>query len=127
MRIRHTTVVDAVVIGVTGALERPEELVLARRDDTGQLRQIGLSLPLSPRLREPAGRHVIATGEPSIRVSIGVFGRGRTEYRPVHPTLVVEVEAEASVASFASRLRPTVRRLRPDLIVDDLDFPDAPG
>ncbi len=108
------------VIGVTGSLERPAELVLARPDPTGGLRQIGLSLPLDPRLREQAAGQVTATGEPPIRLSAGVFGRGRTEYQPVHPTLIVEAEAEASVASFSSRLRPKVHRLRPDLTIEDL-------
>lgn len=49
-----------------------------------------------------------------------------TEYLPVHPDLVVEVEAESSVGSFTNRLRPRVYRvrpwvyrLRPDLRPDD--------
>jgi len=50
VKIRQMTVVDAIVIGVTGATEQPTEVILAKRDETGQLRQIGLSLPLAPRL-----------------------------------------------------------------------------
>lgn len=115
VKTRQKTVVDAVVVGVTGAVDRPEEVVLARRDNTGELRRIGLSLPLPPRLRDEVGQHVTSTGEPLALVSSGAFGRGRTEYQPVRPTLVVEVEAEASVEFFTSRLRPRVYRLRLDL------------
>lgn len=119
-KIRSTVLVDAVVIGVTGALDRPAELVLARPDQTGDLRQIGLALPLDARLRAQVAGHLTATGEPPTRLSAGVFGRGRTEYQPVHPTLIVEAEAESSVESFSSRLRPRVHRLRLDLTVEDL-------
>ena len=120
-KVRHTVVIDAIVVGVTGTPQRPAELLLARPDETGQLRQIGLSLPLTPRLREQAGQYVTPTGEPPVRLSSGVFARGRTEYHPVHPTLVVEAQTEASVETFTSRLRPNVHRLRPDLTANDLD------
>jgi ATP-dependent DNA ligase len=121
LKVRHTVVVDAVVVGVTGVPQWPAELVLARPDETGELRQIGLSLPLPPRFRDQAGQHITPTGEPPVRLSSGVFGRGRTEYHPVHPTLIVEAQTEASVETFSSRLRPHVHRLRPDLTIDDLD------
>ncbi|SDJ02226.1 hypothetical protein SAMN05192558_10482 [Actinokineospora alba] len=42
--------VDAVVVGVTGSVGSPLELVLARSDQGGELRWIGLSLPLPPKL-----------------------------------------------------------------------------
>src|SRR5690348_13428569 len=61
-KIRSTVLVDAVVIGVTGALDRPAELVLARPDQDGDLRPIGLSLPLAPRLRQQAAGQLTATG-----------------------------------------------------------------
>lgn len=120
VKVRQMAVVDAVVVGVTGRPERPEELVLARPDADGALRGIGLSLPLSPGLREQAGRHVVPTGEPAVRVSSGVFGGGHTEYLPMRPELVVEVQAERSVETFTSRLRPRVHRLRLDLDVSDV-------
>lgn len=121
VKIRQLTVVDAIVIGVTGSPAQPTEVVLARRDEAGQLRQIGLSLPLAPGLRTQVGDHVTLTGEPLAQTSTGAFGRGLTRYHPVLPTLVVEVEAEASVDSFTSRLRPRVHRTRLDLATDDLD------
>jgi ATP-dependent DNA ligase len=121
IKVRHTVVVDAVVIGVTGTPNSPAELLLALPDATGELRRIGLSHPLPTTLRAQARPHLYLTGEPPVRVSTGQFGgRGETEYKPVHPTLVVEVEAEGSVLAFASRLRPTVHRLRPDLTLADL-------
>ncbi|GGS34747.1 MULTISPECIES: ATP-dependent DNA ligase [Actinokineospora] len=120
VKVRHTAVLDAVVIGVTGRPSRPEEVVLARRDDDGGLRGIGLSLPLPTPLRDEVGRHVAVTGERAELASGGGFGRSRTEYLPVHPTLVVEVEAEASAEFFTNRLRPAVRRLRVDMTVEDV-------
>ncbi|MGY6658676.1 ATP-dependent DNA ligase [Amycolatopsis sp. TRM77291] len=121
VKIRTMVVVDAVVVGVTGSPERPDELVLARPDDTGELRTIGLSQPITPAMARQVGEHVTLTGEPARKVSSGAFGRGRTEFRPVRPELVVEVAIEASVATFSSRLRPRVHRIRADLAVEDLN------
>lgn len=125
IKVRHTVVVDAVVIGATGNPSSPAELLLARPDSTGELRRIGLSLPLAPSMQGQAGPHLTFTDEPPARVSTGQFGsRSDTEYKPVHPTLIVEVEAEGSVHAFSNRLHPTVHRLRPDLTVADLQ-PDG--
>lgn len=107
VKVRQMTVVDAVVVGVSGPVRRPGEVVLARRDNAGQLRRIGLSLslPLPPRLGQQIGERVTLTGEPARWVA-GSFGQGRTEYRPVLPELVVEVQAEGSVMTFTSRCGP---------------------
>lgn len=121
VKVRSMSVVDAIVVGVTGDARKPVEVVLARRDGTGELRQIGLSLPLTPALQTDVGARVTAADSPPQTVSTGVFGRPRTRYQPVAPELVVEVEAEASVASFTHRLRPRVHRLRLDLHADDQD------
>lgn len=118
-KIRQRIVVDAVVVGVAGALARPEALVLARPDEHGELQQIGLSLPLQSVLRDAAVGHVRSTGEPRRRLP-PVLGSEGTEYQPVHPTLVVEAEAEASVITFTARLRPRVHRLRLDLTPTDV-------
>lgn len=120
VKVRQTIVVDAVVIGVTGDPREPRELVLARRDESGAWRQIGLSLPLAPPLRRQVGSRVTTTGAPAVYASAGGFGRGRTEYRPVRPDVVVEVEAEPTVESFRSRQRPRVHRLRLDLDAGDV-------
>ncbi|CRK56894.1 ATP-dependent DNA ligase clustered with Ku protein, LigD [Alloactinosynnema sp. L-07] len=84
LKVRQTRLVDAVVIGVTGSLARPLELVLARPDESGERRWIGLSQPLPPKLRDQAGQHVRSTGESPRRVSGGGFGQPSTEYLPVH-------------------------------------------
>ncbi len=119
-KVRQKIVVDAIVVGVAGALARPEALVLARPDQSGALQQIGLSLPLSPALRDATATHVESTGEPRQRLA-PVLGSEGTEYQPVHPTLVIEVEAEATVITFTARLRPRVHRLRPDLNPADVE------
>ncbi|GAB3396913.1 hypothetical protein [Amycolatopsis echigonensis] len=113
-------VVDAVVVGVTAAADRPDELVLARPDSTGQQRKIGLSQPVAPEIASEVAGQVRLTGEPLQKVYSGVFGRGQTQFRPVKPGVVVEVRVEASVAIFTNRLRPTVHRVRPGLSVRDL-------
>ena len=121
-KVRQKIVVDAVVTGVAGALARPEALVLARPDQDGVLQHIGLSLPLPPALRNATAPLLEPTGEARRRLP-GVLGSDGTEYQPVHPTLVVEVEAEATVVSFNARLRPRIHRLRTDLTPDELDDP----
>lgn len=125
VKIRQKVVVDAVVIGVAGALARPEALVLARPDAGGVLQPIGLSLPLSAPLRDETANHVEPTDEPRRRLPGFATGTEGTEYQPVHPTLVVEAEAEAAVMTFNARLRPRIHRLRPDLTPADIDLPQT--
>lgn len=112
VKVRQVVVVDAVVVGVAGDPGAPSEVVLARRDSTGAWRQIGLSLPLEPRLSRQIGAHVTLTGEPAVYTSAGGFGRGRTRYLPVRPEVVVEAETDP-----VSRQRPRVHRARLDLDV----------
>lgn len=119
-KVRSAVFVDAVVVGVTGPVIRPEALVLARPEPDGALRTVGLSLPLPPPFRDAAGRQVAATGEPVRRLPGTVLGHLGAEYLPVHPGLVVEIEAEPTISSFANRTRPRVHRLRPDLRPGDV-------
>ncbi|OLF16043.1 hypothetical protein BU204_18900 [Actinophytocola xanthii] len=123
LKVRQKIVVDAVVVGVSGAVSRPEAFVLARPDATGELQQIGLSLPLPPAVRDAAAALVTPTDEPRRRLPNAVLGQPGTEYQPVRAALVVEVEAEATVLSFSARLRPRVHRLRPDLNPADVAVP----
>ncbi|MFC4852770.1 hypothetical protein [Actinophytocola glycyrrhizae] len=124
VKIRQKVMVDAVVVGVAGPVARPEALVLARPCTDGALHPIGLSLPLPPQLRDQTAAWVRPTGEPRRRLPTTVLGHRGTEYQPVEPTLVVEAEAEATVVTFSSRLRPRIHRLRADLVPSDL--PPAP-
>ncbi len=123
VKVRQKVVVDAVVIGVAGPLTRPEALLLARPDAEGELLPIGLSLPLAPAFRDEAAGLVIPTGEPRRRLPTTVLGHEGSEYVPVHPTLVVEAEAEATVTTFTARLRPRIHRFRTDLTAADLARP----
>lgn len=119
-KTRQRIVVDAVVVGVAGPVSRPEALVLTRPDETGEPRLIGLSLPLSPALRDAVAPLVRPADAPRRRLPGAVLGHPGTEYQPVAPTLVVEVEAETTVLSFGARLRPRVHRVRPELTPADV-------
>jgi hypothetical protein len=79
-----------------------------------------LSLPLPPPFRDAAAGHVTPTGEPVRRLTGTILGHLGAEYVPVHPTLVVEIEADPTITSFTNRLRPRVHRLRPDQPADQL-------
>lgn len=125
VKVRQKVVVDAVVVGVAGPLTRPEALLLARPDHDGVLLLIGLSLPLSPGFRDEAARHVTPTGEPRRQLPTTVLGHEGSEYQPVHPTLVVEAEAEATVMTFTARLRPRIHRFRADLTPAELSATSA--
>ena len=120
-KVRSTVVVDAVVVGVTGPVTRPEALVLARPDPAGTLVPVGLSLPLPPAFRDQAGDHTMPTGEPVSRLPGTVLGHPGAEYLPVHPTLVVEAEADPTIFTFSNRTRPRVHRLRPDLHPEQIE------
>jgi ATP-dependent DNA ligase len=119
-KVRSVVFVDAVVVGVTGPVIRPDALVLARPDATGVLLPVGLSLPLPPKFRDAAGLHVVPTGEPVRHLHGTVFGHQGAEYLPVRPTLVVEAEGDPTIVSFTNRTRPRIHRLRPDLRPDQV-------
>jgi ATP-dependent DNA ligase len=120
IKTRQKVVVDAVVIGVAGAIGRPDSLLLARPDADGEWQPLGLSLPLSPAFRDEAAAHVQPTDEPRRRMPNFIMGNEGAEYQPVRPTLVVEVEADATVMTFSQRLRPRIHRFRPDLTPEDV-------
>jgi hypothetical protein len=120
-KVRQKVVIDAIVVGVTGPITHPEELLLARPDTDGTLHPIGLSLPLAPTLRAAAGDHITTSGQPRTQLPGGILGQPGTEYQPVNPTLIVEAETEPTVTTFNNRLRPRIHRLRPDLTMDDID------
>lgn len=122
VKVRQKVVVDAVVIGVAGALTRPESVLLARPDADGVLQPIGLSLPLSAALRDEIAALVDPTDEPRRRLA-AIMGSDGAEYQPVHPALVVEAEADATVMTFSARLRPRIHRLRTDLTPADVEPP----
>lgn len=96
------------------------------RTRPGCCAQSVLSLPLPPSFRDIVADQVSSTGEPLRRLPGAILGHPGTEYQPVHPTLVVEAEAEPTVETFSARLRPRVRRIRPDLTPRDIPRSPAP-
>ncbi|WP_309115211.1 RNA ligase family protein [Saccharothrix sp.] len=116
IKVRHQERVDAVVIGVTGTVGHPDSLVLAQSDGHGHLRAVGLSLPLSRTMRANlAGRLIPVAG--AERTALpgpvgGLPGQPAAMYLPVHPKVVVEVEADPNVEFGRFRHRPKVLRVR---------------
>ncbi|WP_309114745.1 RNA ligase family protein [Saccharothrix sp.] len=110
IKVRHQERVDAVVIGVTGTVGHPDALVLAQSDGHGQLRAVGLSLPLTRTIRANlSGRLTPIPG--AERTTLpgpvgGLPGQPAATYLPVHPRLVVEVEADPNVEFGRFRHRP---------------------
>ncbi|MCS0634274.1 ATP-dependent DNA ligase [Streptomyces sp. LP05-1] len=86
-KLRHTRTRDAVVVGYTGAPERPNALVLVVPDDDTPF----VSSPLPAALRARAGavlRRLPPGGEPGSAVAPGL---GEVAYQGVPPALTVEV------------------------------------
>ncbi|MER5638121.1 ATP-dependent DNA ligase [Kitasatospora sp. NPDC002227] len=122
-RVKDST--SAVVLGITpGATPASQGAVLGLPDSRGQLRAVGVSLPLPPavradlatRLRPAAAELAELPGTVG-----GLPGSPPVVYRPVVPTIVVDIEVDAGQVEFGRwRHRPRVLRTRPDLEVDDL-------
>ncbi|MFF9865943.1 ATP-dependent DNA ligase [Streptomyces sp. NPDC013953] len=85
-KYRHTDTKDAVVVGYTGAQERPAALVLVLPDDDVPL----VSSPLPPALRARVGAVLreLPPGEPGTAQAVGI---GDVAYRSVPPELTAEV------------------------------------
>ncbi|MEU0270503.1 ATP-dependent DNA ligase [Streptomyces sp. NPDC006307] len=85
-KYRHTDTRDAVVVGFTGARERPAALVLVLPDDDVPV----VSSPLPPALRARAGTalRALTPGEPATAQAVGI---GDVAYRSVPPEVTAEV------------------------------------
>ncbi|WP_179166407.1 ATP-dependent DNA ligase [Streptomyces sp. CB03238] len=85
-KIRHTDTWDAVVVGFTGAQQRPASLVVVLPDDDTPV----VSSPLPPALRVRAGAALAALtpGEADTAMAVGL---GEVPYRRVPPELTAEV------------------------------------
>ncbi|MFD5881035.1 ATP-dependent DNA ligase [Streptomyces yangpuensis] len=125
-RQRHTT--EAVVIGVTGTTPATQAVVLGRPYG-GQMRAVGVSLPVGERLRAALAPLLRATGERERQLPGtvgGLPGADPVPYRPVEPDVVVEIDVDQERLEFGRyRHRPRVQRLRGDLTPDLLD--NGPG
>jgi ATP-dependent DNA ligase len=120
-RQRHTT--EAVIVGVTRTAPAHQALVIAQ-PVRGRLRTVGVTLPIGDRLRgeiapllRPAGPARELPGTVG-----GLPGADPIPYVPVHPDLVLEIEADQAAPTEFGRFRhrPRAVRLRPDLRPGDL-------
>ncbi|MEU0514305.1 hypothetical protein [Amycolatopsis sp. NPDC006125] len=115
VKVRYRTVVDAVVLGVTGTIEAPTALVLGRLGDDRRVHMIGLSSTLPRRVRSalagrlrPEGLRRRAAG-----LVAGLPGSEDFDYQPVAPGIVVEVEADSAQEWGRFRHRLALLRIRP--------------
>lgn len=119
LRTRITT--EAVIGGVTGPVQAPQELILGRHDDTGQLRIAGRTTVLRPptaaRLGALLEKH--SHGWPE-RLPAHSWGTPRTAYTRVRPDVVVEVCADLALDGLRWRHPVRFVRIRHDLQALDL-------
>ncbi|GJF02056.1 ATP-dependent DNA ligase [Pseudonocardia sp. D17] len=125
-KIRIRSAVDAIVGGVIGPLDRPEALILGRRDDRGRLRVAGRTRPLRAAeqaelarvLAPPDGAHPWPPVIPASR--FGQLGSDPIVYTKARPDVVVEVDADVCWEHDRWRHAVVYRRVRVDLTADDV-------
>ncbi|MFB7836142.1 hypothetical protein [Streptomyces sp. NPDC056056] len=127
LKWRQTHSTEAVVLGVSGRTAGTQCLVLGRPDRRGQLRAVGVSLPVAPAVRRELAPVLRAVGEEEVElpgVVGGLPGADPVRYRPVMPEIVVEIETDQVALEFGRyRHRPRVRRVRGDLLPEHLATP----
>lgn len=127
LKWRQTHSTEAVVLGVSGRSAGTQCLVLGRPDRRGQMRAVGVSLPVAPGVRRELAAVLQAVGEEEAElpgVVGGLPGGDPVRYRPVVPEVVVEIETDQVALEFGRyRHRPRVRRVRGDLRPEDLAIP----
>ncbi|MDN3294526.1 ATP-dependent DNA ligase [Streptomyces ficellus] len=99
-KLRHTDTWDAVVVGFTGAQERPASLVLVLPDDDTPV--VSSPLPAALRARAGAALRDLAPGEPGTAMAVGI---GEVPYRSVPPRLMAEVETGTTRHTVTTVLR----------------------
>ncbi|MFF4205594.1 ATP-dependent DNA ligase [Streptomyces sp. NPDC001668] len=114
VKVRSHTTAEAVIGGVTGTVTRPLTLLLARYDQSGELRLVARTTPLATAARRDLGSRLTPadTDHPwrGRRFSVGWGTRGDLQYQTVRPELVVEYLADTAVDD--GRHRHPVRFLR---------------
>ncbi|WP_345040261.1 ATP-dependent DNA ligase [Streptomyces sannanensis] len=100
-KLRHTDTRDAVVVGHTGARQRPGALVLVLPGDDTPV----VSSPLAPGLRTVVGA-ALAGAIPAGEGTATAVGVGEVTYHRVVPELVVEVGQQTTRHGFVTVLRP---------------------
>ncbi|WP_260327397.1 ATP-dependent DNA ligase [Streptomyces sp. TLI_185] len=120
-RQRHTT--EAVIIGVTGRTPATQALVLGRLKG-GQMRAVGVSLPLTQEVRLAVAPLLHAAGGDMRELPGtvgGLPGADPVRFLPVMPEVVVEIEVDQARLEFGRyRHRPRVRHVRGDLMPEML-------
>lgn len=135
-KIKTRNTVEAIVGGVTGTLTAPSVLLLGRLDANGRLRYVGQTHPIPPEMAAELGqalaRYVAQQRggpvphpwpNPLPAAWSGQLGERRPlAYIPVQPTVVVEVQVDASFDEEAGRWRHRAGfvRVRADLSVYDV-------
>jgi ATP-dependent DNA ligase len=121
-RARHT--VDLILAGLTGHPDRPRALLLAELDH-GRLAYRGSTLPLSPRKAAELGRLLAPLVAPLSASPwpnplparwANLTGGRPVDYTPIHPVLVVEVDADTAFEHGRYRHALRYRRIRADLL-----------
>ncbi|WP_260475833.1 ATP-dependent DNA ligase [Streptomyces sp. WAC 06725] len=123
VRTRHTT--EAIIGAVTGTVDRPGSVLLARLDERQRMRFVGRSTPLTDALSRSVKVQLspAAADHPwrSRVFSAGWGSRETLQVTLVAPELVAEVSGDTAVD--AGRWRHPVRVLR---LRSDLASPDVP-
>ncbi|MFD3779460.1 ATP-dependent DNA ligase [Streptomyces sp. NPDC058612] len=124
-KIRRRDTTEAVVGAVTGALTRPQLLILGRHDQAGRLRAVGRTVPLRPeQARQVAERLAPAgPGHPwtGVKFAAAWGSRDALDAILVRPELIAEVSADRAIdrgGVFRHPLR--FNRLRLDVTVEDV-------
>jgi hypothetical protein len=127
-KVRTRITAEAIVGGVIGPIEAPEVLLLGRIDERGRLRVAGRTSNLPRGMRAEVGAVLEAAARihpwPTT-ISSSRFGQlppHPVEYNPVHPAVVVEVDADVAFEHGRWRHPTALRRLRLDLAVEDLPY-----
>jgi ATP-dependent DNA ligase len=135
VKIKHYTTTEAIVGGVTGALDRPESLVLGRihRSD-GQLHIAGRTTDLNPALAERIASEITPADDDHpwpAQLPPSWHDRVARDYHRVIPELVVEIRVDVASSytddgpsNWRHRLRVLRTRtdLTPQVVPLDLDL-----
>ncbi|MFL6127156.1 hypothetical protein [Actinophytocola sp.] len=115
LKIRQKVLMDCLVVGITGPAQRPESLVLAHPKPANRPRLIGVTLPLPRPVAEQLGVLLTPLDEPRQPlpgVLLGLPGHPASDYQPVQPALIVEVEADPLIEYGRLRHRVRLHRVR---------------
>ncbi|MFC4562287.1 ATP-dependent DNA ligase [Nocardiopsis mangrovi] len=123
LKFKRRVTTEAIVGGAVTRPDDPRMLVLGRYDDAGELRIAGQTVELTREQRDEIAPRLRGAGDdhpwPSTLASS--WGtRERLEYRRVEPTVVVEIQPDASITGTRWRNPVRLTRVRPDLTPGDV-------